>query len=127
VNSPRGDRFAIVVARLSGGMQHAHDCRMCRWLRDARGAGSPVMQKTPTAKRCLPRRNGMCHSVAGKGNRRGRLTKRAEAHRRRDTAVVGRRVRHDGEVDEKPVMKDYAKPRGRPQGLAAYLQSLKKS
>jgi len=73
----------------------------------------------------------VCHSVAGKGNKKGPLDEagtKLTADETRQWLVHASDMTKKTKSTRKPVMKDYAKlPEDDIKGLVAYLQSLKKS
>jgi mono/diheme cytochrome c family protein len=73
----------------------------------------------------------LCHSVAGKGNKKGPLDEagtKLTADETRQWLVHASDMTAKTKSTRKPVMKDYAKlPEDDIKGLVAYLQSLKKS
>ena len=74
---------------------------------------------------------GMCHSVAGKGNKKGPLDEagtKLTADETRQWLVHASDMTTKTKATRKPVMKDYSTlPEEDIKGLVAYLQSLKKS
>jgi mono/diheme cytochrome c family protein len=83
-------------------------------------------EKVFAAQKCA-----MCHSVAGKGNKKGPLDEAGTtltADETRQWLVDATDMAAKTKSTRKPVMKDYAKlPEEDIKGLVAYLQSLKKS
>jgi mono/diheme cytochrome c family protein len=83
-------------------------------------------EKAFAAQKC-----GMCHSVAGKGNKKGPLDEagtKLTADETRQWLVHASDMTTKMKATRKPVMKDYSKlPEEDIKGLVAYLQSLKKS
>ena len=83
-------------------------------------------EKVFTAQKC-----GMCHSVAGKGNKKGPLDEvgtKLTADDTRQWMVHASDMTTKTKATRKPVMKDYSKLSEEDiNGLVAYLQSLKKS
>jgi len=83
-------------------------------------------EKVFAAQKC-----SMCHSVAGKGNKKGPLDEtgtKLTADETRQWLVHTSDMTTKTKATRKPVMKDYAKlPEKDIKGLVAYLQSLKKS
>ena len=83
-------------------------------------------EKVFAAQKCA-----MCHSVAGKGNKKGPLDEagtKLTADETREWLVDASDMTAKAKSTRKPVMKDYAKlPEEDIKGLVAYLQSLKKS
>lgn len=83
-------------------------------------------QKVYAANKC-----GVCHSVAGKGNKKGPLDEvgmKLKAEEIREWIVNPKEMTKKTDAKRKPVMKEH--PKLTPAdvaGLVAYIQSLKKS